>query len=70
MTILERLYEFNGTDLPPEVKAALQGYLDANPRGKHGRMAYDLKRDFDRSPDEVRSRFAFYFDRFGVREEV
>jgi len=70
MAILETLYEYNGTDLSPEVKSALQGYLDDNPRGKHGRMGYDLKRDFDRLPDEVRSRFAFYFDRFDVREEV
>jgi hypothetical protein len=70
MAILQRLYEYNGTDLLPEVKSALQGYLDDNPRGKHGRMGYDLKRDFDRSPDDVRSRFAFYFDRFDVREEV
>lgn len=70
MTILQTLYGCNGTDLSPEVKAALQGYLDDNPRGKHGRMLYDLERDFDRSPDEVRSRFSFYFERFGVREEV
>jgi len=70
MAILQTLYEYNGTDLSPDVKATLQGYLDDNPRGKHGRMVYDLKRDFDRSPDEIRSRFAFYFERFGVREEV
>lgn len=69
MTILQTLYEYNGTDLSPDVKASLQGYLDENPRGKHGRMVYDLKRDFDRSPDELRSRFAFYLERFGVREE-
>jgi Sulfotransferase family len=70
MAILQTLYEYNDTDLAPDVKAALQGYLDDNPRGKHGRMVYDLKRDFDRSPDEIRSRFAFYFERFGIREEV
>jgi hypothetical protein len=69
MTILQTLYECNGTDLSPDVKASLQGYLDENPRGKHGRMVYDLKRDFDRSSDELRSRFAFYLERFGVREE-
>lgn len=69
MTILQTLYEYNGTDLSPDVKASLQDYLDENPRGKHGRMVYDLKRDFDRSPDELRSRFAFYLERFGVREE-
>jgi hypothetical protein len=69
MTILQTLYEYNGTGLSPDVKASLQGYLDENPRGKHGRMVYDLKRDFDRSPDELRSCFAFYLERFGVREE-
>jgi hypothetical protein len=70
MTILETLYGYNGTDLPAETRSALRAYLDDNPRGKHGRMRYDLKRDFDRSPDEIRSRFAFYFERFDVREEA
>jgi len=70
MMILERLYGYNGTDLPAETRSALRAYLDDNPRGKHGRMRYDLKRDFDRSPAEIRSRFAFYFERFGVREEA
>ena len=70
MTILETLYGYNDTDLPPETRSALRAYLEDNPRGKHGRMRYDLKRDFDRSPDEIRSRFAFYFDRFDVREEA
>jgi hypothetical protein len=70
MTILETLYGYNGTDLPAETRSALRAYLDDNPRGKHGRMRYDLKRDFDRSPDEIRSRFAFYFERFDVKEEA
>jgi hypothetical protein len=70
MTILETLYGYNGTDLPAGTRSALRAYLDDNPRGKHGRMRYDLKRDFDRSLDEIRSRFAFYFDRFDVREEA
>lgn len=70
MTYLKTLYDYNGTDLPSEVIAALQGYLDANPRGKHGRMVYDIKRDFGRSPEEIRSRFAFYFERFDVKEEL
>lgn len=70
MSILERLYDLNGEDLPPEARAALQRYLDDNPRGKHGRMRYDLRRDFDRSADEIRSRFGFYFERFDVKEEA
>lgn len=70
MSILERLYDLNGEGLPAETKASLQNYLDDNPRGKHGRMRYDLRRDFDRSPDEIRSRFDFYFERFDVKEEA
>lgn len=69
MSILETVYGYNGTTLTDGARAAFRGYLDDNPRGKHGRMRYDLQRHFGRSPDEVRSRFGFYFDRFDVREE-
>lgn len=70
MTVLERLYAVNGTPLTPETRAAFRGYLNDNPRGKHGLLRYDLEGHFGRSPDEVRSRFGFYFDRFDVREEA
>jgi hypothetical protein len=70
MPILETLYGFNGTALTQETRASLRSYLDDNPRGKHGRLRYDLERDFGRSPTEIRSRFGFYFDRFDVREEA
>jgi Sulfotransferase family len=70
MAILETLYKYNGTALLPETRAAFQSYLDDNPRGKHGALRYDLKRDFGREAAEIRSRFGFYFDRFGVRAEA
>jgi hypothetical protein len=70
MSILETLYAYNGTEFTAEAQAAFRGYLDDNPRGKHGQLRYDLQGQFDRSPEEVRSRFAFYFDRFDVQEEV
>ena len=70
MSILETVYDCNGTSLTPATRTALRAYLDANPRGKHGQVRYDLKRDFDRTPDEIRSRFDFYFERFDVREEA
>jgi hypothetical protein len=47
----------------------LQQYLDGNPRGKHGRIRYDLQRHFGISADELRGRFEFYFNRFDVRPE-
>ena len=37
--------------------------------GKHGRVVYDLERDFGLDPAVVRRRFDFYFDRFAVRPE-
>ena len=61
---------YNGTPMTPKGQAAFRRYLDDNPRGKHGRLRYDLKRQFGRIPDEIRSRFAFYFDRFDVRDEA
>lgn len=70
MPILETLYGYNGTEFTAETQAAFRGYLDANPRGKHGQLRYDLRGHFGRSPEEVRSRFGFYFDRFNVQEEV
>lgn len=70
MSILETLYAYNGTELSPEARGAFRGYLEDNPRGKHGRLRYDLRGHFGQSPEEVRSRFGFYFDRFDVREEA
>ncbi len=68
--ILETLYGYNGTALTEDTRAAFSRYLDDNPRGKHGQIRYDLQRHFGRTPDEVRSLFGFYFDRFDVREEA
>ena len=57
-----------GVELTAKVRRAFQGYLDGNPRGKHGSVRYELQRHFGVSPDELRSQFAFYFERFDVRE--
>jgi hypothetical protein len=45
-------------------------FMTANPRGKHGQVEYDLRRDFGLSSDDVRERFGFYFERFPVRPEL
>ena len=43
--------------------------MAANPRGKHGRIAYDLAGDFGLDPEAVRDHFRYYFDRFPVAVE-
>jgi len=69
MALLDELYRRGGVELTPKVRAGFQRYLDGNPRGKHGRVRYDLQRHFGVSADELRGRFGFYFDRFDVRDE-
>lgn len=69
MAVLEELYRRGGVDVTPKARKHFQGYLDANPRGRHGRIRYDLPRHFGISADELRERFRFYFDRFDVRPE-
>ncbi len=69
MPLLEQLYQRGGVELTPKVRGRLQQYLERNPRGKHGRIRYDLQRHFGVSPDELRGRFGFYFDRFDVHPD-
>ena len=52
------------------MRKSFERYIDSNPRGKHGSIRYDLQRHFGVTPEDVRSRFDFYFDRFDVRPEV
>ena len=47
-----------------------RSYRAAHPRGREGRVAYDLRRNFAVTPEEVRGRFGAYLDRFPVRVEV
>ncbi|CDO85857.1 hypothetical protein AWC29_10410 [Mycobacterium triplex] len=69
LPLLDQLYRRGGVELTPKVRNRFQQYLDGNPRGKHGRIRYDLQRHFGISAEELRGRFDFYFDRFDVRPE-
>lgn len=69
MALLTDLYQRGGEELTDKVRRQFQKYLDGNPRGKHGRIRYDLQRHFGVAPEELRARFDFYFNRFDVRAE-
>jgi len=70
MGTLQRVYDCAGIDLTDQARAEIEAHRAAHPRGKEGRVVYDLRRDFATTPDEVRSRFGAYLDRFDVRIEV
>ena len=61
--ILERLYDWLGEELTPDVKARMQAWRTSTPRDKHGGHSYDAA-DFGIDIDALRQRFGFYFDRF------
>ncbi len=70
MPVLAEFYRRAGVDIPPKVAKRFAAYIDGNRRGAKGRIPYDLKRHFGVEPQELRSRFDFYFDRFDVRPEI
>lgn len=70
MGVIEQVYALADLDLTPTARARIQSYLDANPRGKHGRVIYDLAGDFGVDIEKTRDRFGFYYERFGVAVEV
>jgi len=66
---VERIYRVAGLPMTDGARARLDAYMAGNPRGRHGRVVYDLRGDFGLDPAALRRRFAFYFDRFAVRAE-
>lgn len=58
--------------LPPsdESRKDLSDYMAQHPRGKAGRIGYDLGGDFGLDPAELRERFRFYTEAFDVAHEV
>ena len=59
------VYESLGLTLSGEAEIAMRSYLDANPRGGHGKHEFALS-DYGLNESELRGRFAFYAERFGV----
>ncbi len=65
-----RVYAAADLALTASVRAGLERYLHDHPRGRDGRIVYQLERDFGVAPETLRERFRFYFERFpDVRPE-
>jgi hypothetical protein len=68
--ILEEIYAKAALPFTDEIRAVMQQFLADNPRGKHGQIIYNLKRDFGLRGADIKKRFQFYYDRFPVKLEV
>lgn len=67
----ERIIAMSGLAVTAECHDGLAAYVAGNPRGKDGRIVYDLRADFGLDPTDLYERYAFYFDAFPqIRTEV
>jgi hypothetical protein len=69
MAVISQIYEKAGLDLTETARGQIEQFVRNHPRGKEGRMVYDLQADFGVDPAALRERFKFYFDQFPVRAE-
>ena len=71
LAMATRILDAAGLDVTEQARSELTAYLAGNPRGKEGRVTYDLRGDFGLEPADLHERFAFYYEAFPqVRKEV
>jgi hypothetical protein len=68
-TTLHTVYGRIGGTLTPDVEQGMRAYLDARPRERHGRHAYDFS-DSGLDLQEMRARFAAYQYRYAIPSEI
>ena len=64
LAMVERIYATAGIPMTEPARRELASYVAGNPRGRDGRVVYDLRGDFGIDPDDARRRFDFYLERF------
>jgi hypothetical protein len=64
----ETVLAFTGQDVGEPARTAIRRFLALNPRGKHGTIDYRCE-DLGLDPKQLRERFRFYQEAFGVVDE-
>lgn len=71
LAMATRILDVAGMEVTDRARTELTTYLAGNPRGKDGRVVYDLRGDFGLEPAELHERFSFYYDAFPqITQEV
>jgi len=65
LDVIRRIYDFLGWQLNAEAERAMQAFLDANPKNKHGVHRYSLG-EYGLSRDDEMKRYADYCKRFDI----
>lgn len=67
---VRRIYSAAGLEFTKDTYEHKEEFIGRHRRGKYGKVIYDLRRDFDADPLDLRSRFEFYYSRYPVPFEV
>jgi hypothetical protein len=70
MAMVERIHAKAGLPTDEKARAEIGRFIAEHPRGKEGRVVYNLRRDFGVEPAAIRARFKYYFEAFPVKAEV
>jgi len=65
---VEKIYQIAGQPFTPEVEQAMRDYMANHPRGRHGRVTYDIA-NFGIDAAERRASLAEYVEKFGIQLE-
>ncbi len=68
MAMVDRVYDLAGQPMDGRARAAMNTFMAAHPRGKHGGVVYNLA-EFGLDPAERREALSFYTERFGISLE-
>jgi hypothetical protein len=63
--VVKRIYERFGDEYTPAAAAAMEAYMAANQKGKHGKHSYDLA-EYGLSKDAVHERFKGYIEDYDI----
>jgi hypothetical protein len=66
----QRVLEAAGLPSSAQSVQDMRDYMEHHPRGRDGRVVYDMAGNFKLDVAELRERFRFYTDRFAVKHEV
>lgn len=67
---LERIYARADLPMTEQARAEMDRYIETHPRGRHGKVVYDLEGDFGLRREEVYDLFANYMEAFPVKREA
>jgi Sulfotransferase family len=68
MAMVQRIYDLAGQPLTDRSREAMETFVDANPRGRHGTVMYDADQ-LGLDLDALRRENAFYVNAFTITEE-